>query len=316
MSDRSVVVVGSINQDLMVSTPTYPKLGETVHGHHVTASAGGKGANQAVAASTLGVSTRMVGRVGEDDFGRAMRQTLADARVDIENVRTSETQTGLAVVTHTDRGKNAIIVIPGANAEVCADDLAPSLETLEPGDVLVTQLEIPTLTVRRALEIARERGATTVLNAAPAEAVGHLLDLVDLLVVNEFEAGVVAGVETPTATEARAAAVQIADEHGVSVILTLGEAGAMVAHEGRLADIRPFPVDAVDSTGAGDTYVGALAAFLALGYPLRVACEWASAAGAHACLHVGAQAGAPTQQDLADLFGVGPLERMINEDPD
>ncbi len=309
MPEHRVFVVGSINQDLMVSTPVYPKLGETVHGHHVTPSPGGKGSNQAVAAARLGAPTSMVGRVGSDAFGAAMLGALQDAGVDTLSVETIEaTQTGLAIVTHTDAGKNAIIVMQGANQTLGPDDLAP-LDALEPGDVVVTQLEVPVPAVRRALERAREAGATTILNAAPAADVAALLNVVDLLVVNEFEAGVVAGTETPTEAAARDAAARLAEEHDLTVVLTLGEAGAMVAHEGRRIDIPPFPVHAVDSTGAGDTFVGALAAFLALGHPLKDACRWAGAAGAHACLHVGAQAGAPTQQDLADRFGVGPARK-------
>lgn len=294
----------------MVSTPVYPRLGETVHGHHVTASPGGKGSNQAVAAAKLGVSTRMVGRVGSDAFGEAMLKTLHGAGVDTRAVETSHaTQTGLAIVTHTDRGKNAIIVIEGANQTLAPDDLHHILDAIRPGDIVVTQLEVPVPTVRQALELGRERGATTILNAAPAAEVGTLLPSVDVLVVNEFEAGVVAGMRTTTESEARDAATRLAEVHGITVVLTLGEAGAVVARPGLCADVSPFSVQAVDSTGAGDTFVGALAAFLALGYPLETACHWASAAGAHACLHVGAQAGAPTQQDLADRFRVGPAQK-------
>lgn len=310
MSEHRVHVVGSINQDLMVSTPVYPKLGETVHGHHVAASPGGKGSNQAVAAATLGASTHMVGRVGSDAFGTAMLEALQGAGVDTRSIETSQAaQTGLAIVTHTDEGKNAIIVMQGANQALTPDALPHALATIEPGDVLVTQLEVPVPVVQRALELGREHGATTILNAAPAADVRHLLPCVDVLVVNEFEAGVVAAMATSTEQAARKAAATLAETHGIIVVLTLGEAGAMVARAGKRTDIPPFQVDAVDSTGAGDTFVGALAAFLALGHPLETACRWASAAGAHACLHVGAQAGVPTQQDLADRFGVGPARK-------
>lgn len=310
MSERRVFVVGSINQDLMVSTPAYPELGETVHGHHVKASPGGKASNQAVAAAKLGVPTRMVGRVGADAAGAAMLEALHGAGVDTQTIETTQaTQTGLAIVTHTDQGKNAIIVIQGANQTLAADELHHILDEIDPGDVVVTQLEVPVPVVRRALELGRERGATTILNAAPAADVRALLPFVDVLVVNEFEVGIVADMRTPTESAARDAAIRLAEAHGFTVVLTLGEAGAVVAQQGRCAEVPPFPVQAVDSTGAGDTFVGALAAFLALGHPLETACYWASAAGAHACLHVGAQAGAPTQQDLADRFGVGPARK-------
>lgn len=315
MTDNTVFVVGSINQDLMVSTPVYPKLGETVHGHHVEGAPGGKGSNQAVASATLGASTRMIGCVGADAFGRAMVQALDEAGVDTAAVETTaDVQTGMAVVTRTDRGKNAIIVIGGANQALRTADVDAALMDMTQGDVLVTQLEIPPTVVLRALQQGRQRGATTILNAAPAASVDELLPFVDILVVNEFEAGVVAGIDTLTTGDARRAATAIAAAHQVSVILTLGEEGAVIIHGEQRVDIAPFPINPVDSTGAGDTYVGALAAFLALRNDLQQAGEWASAAGAHACLHVGAQAGAPSQQDLADRFGVGPCRRRTDED--
>lgn len=310
MSEKSVFVVGSINRDFMVSTPVYPRLGETVHGHRLTTSAGGKGANQAVACARLGAETRMVGRVGADEHGRAMLEAMRTAGVDTGSVLISDSaQTGMAIVTHTDGGSNAIVVLRGANGDLLPDDLDAPLRIITQGDILVTQLEVPTETVRRALQVGQQRGATTILNAAPAKSVDGLLPYVDILIVNEFEAGVVAGLEKLNQDQARAAAVQIADKHDLSVILTLGERGAMVVNGAEQRDIRPFPVESVDSTGAGDTYVGALAAFLALGHTLETACEWASAAGAHACLRVGAQESAPTQQNLADRFGVGPARK-------
>lgn len=307
MVDQAVFVVGSINHDLMVSTPIYPQLGETVHGHHMTGSPGGKGSNQAVAAATLGARTFMVGRVGADNDGRAMVKALSRARVDTTAiVATQDSQTGLAVVTHTDAGKNAIIVIGGANDALRESDVERSLSGISAGDVVVTQLEIPKLVVLRALQLGCEQGAMTILNAAPAARVDELLPFVGVLVVNEFEAGAVAGMDVPGVREARLAAASIAKRHQLTVILTLGDKGAMVIDEGEVIDIAPFPITPVDSTGAGDTFVGALAAFLALGHDLKHSCLWASAAGAHACLHLGAQAGAPTQQQLADRFGVGP----------
>lgn len=310
MADHDVYVVGSINQDLMVSTPTYPQLGETVHGHHLSKAPGGKGSNQAVAAARLGACTRMIGRVGDDDAGTAMVQALSEAGVDTrEVINVKGSQTGLAVVMHTDEGRNAIIAIKGANWELTPRDIPMALTGVGVGDIVTTQLEIPLPTVRSALEIGRERGAITILNAAPAEPARELLGLVTLLVVNEFEMGVVAGRHTPTPREATDAAVRLSQDFELSVVLTLGDAGAVIARAGQAVDVPPFPVNAIDSTGAGDTFVGALAAFLALGHDLPTSCRWASAAGAHACLYVGAQAGVPTQQDLADHFQIGPKIR-------
>jgi len=305
MSEHRVYVVGSINQDLLISTSSYPKLGETVHGHTVAYDAGGKGANQAVAAARLGATTRFVGCVGSDDSGIAMTENLRANDVDIAHVTTvDDVATGLAVVTRTDSGQNAIIVIAGANAELNPDRVAAGLTAVTAGDILVVQLEIPIPAVETALRIARQRGATAILNAAPAGAVADLLADVDILVVNEFEAATVAGLDRVDELDFAAVAGLLAERHSRAVIVTVGSDGAWLAAGGQLTKIDALPVAPVDSTGAGDAFVGALAALLAQGHPLEQSTRWAAAAGAHACLKVGAQAGAPTLDDLTAIFGL------------
>ncbi len=301
-----VHVVGSINQDLLVSTEVYPKLGETVHGIGAESVPGGKGANQAVAAAHLGAATHFVGLVGDDRFGEAMRANLEQAGVDVRHVGVvSGTETGLAIVTRTTDGRNAIVVIGGTNALVDADQVRAGLADLGPGDVVVCQLEVPVEAVAAALRQARQAGATAILNAAPAAAVAELLGDVDVLVVNEFEAQIVAGEPEP-ANDYEVLAKLLAERHDLAAVVTLGSDGAWLASSGQTTRIAAHPIEAVDSTGAGDTFVGALAAFLAQGHPIELAAQWASAAGAHACLRVGAQAGAPTLAELAERFGVGP----------
>ncbi|MCR8669776.1 ribokinase [Agrococcus sp. HG114] len=300
-----IFVVGSVNEDIMISTPVYPALGETVQGSTIERSPGGKGANQAVAAAAMGAPTTMVALVGDDAAGAAMRENLAERGVNTDRLEVAEhTPTGQALVVRTDDGQNAIIVIGGANAAVDADFAASGLEELRAGDVLLLQHEIPAAANARALEIARERGALTIVNAAPAARIDALLPYVDVLVVNEFELAVVAGGEE--GGDPAAVAAQLAAQRRLSVIVTLGAQGAALATATDTHRVAAHPIDAVDSTGAGDTYVGALAAFLLDGHPLETAARWASAAGAHACLHVGAQAGSPTPAQLAEVFGVGP----------
>ncbi|WIY81908.1 ribokinase [Propionimicrobium sp. PCR01-08-3] len=305
MNEHQVYVVGSINQDLLISTSVYPKLGETVHGNAVAHDAGGKGANQAVAAARLGASTRFVGCVGDDEFGPVMANNLRFHGVDTTHVdEVSGLNTGLAVVTRTDSGQNAIIVIEGANGAVDEERVEAGLAELRTGDIVVLQLEIPTPSVIAALAIAHRRGAMTIFNAAPAAPVAELLPDVDLLVVNEFEAITVAGLPEQPGQDYAAIARLLADQYAVNVIITLGAEGSWLAAEGTVSKIDSYPVTPVDSTGAGDTFVGALASLLAQGYELERAAGLASAAGAHACLKVGAQAGAPTKAELAAAFGI------------
>lgn len=208
-------------------------------------------------------------------------------------------------MTRTDSGQNAIIVIAGANAELEPDRVA-GLTALTDGDILVVQLEIPIPAVETTLRIARQRGATAILNAAPAGAVANLLADVDILVVNEFEAATVAGLDRVDELDFAAVAGLLAERHSRAVIVTVGSDGAWLAAGGQLTKIDALPVAPVDSTGAGDAFVGALAALLAQGHPLEQSTRWAAAAGAHACLKVGAQAGAPTprrsDRDLRSRF--------------
>jgi len=269
-----VVVVGSLNIDLVTRVERHPRPGETLMGEGLERLAGGKGANQAVAARLAGADVAMVGCVGDDDGGVAYVARLSALGIDCSGVRTvAGTPTGHALVTVDAAGENAIVVVPGANETVSAADLAP-LERLGPGDVLLAQMEVPAAVTAQAVRRAVGRGARAVLNLAPyAGLPPDVVAAADPVVVNEHEA------------------LQLADAGMVptTMVVTFGAAGA--SWDG-LRDTGPQvpAADVVDTTGAGDAFCGALAAALAGGADRRTALESALAAGAEAVTRQGAQA--------------------------
>jgi ribokinase len=301
-----IVVLGSLNQDLVVTVHRLPQPGETVIGQQLRHYPGGKGANQAVAAARLGGQVAMVGRVGNDSFGEALIRNLASNGVDQSGVeRHPEAPTGVALIYVDNGGQNMIAVASGANAKIDATDVQRTIARLRPDDVLVMQLEIPVAVIELATPAAHRAGARILLNAAPAQQLSEsLLGEVDALVVNEREAQMLA--ESPRAAfdapEVTAAALR-----GLGpriAIVTLGPAGSVFSDESGVHRVEPFPVKSVDSTGAGDAFVGALAVGLASALPTEAAVRFANAAGAAAASKLGAQAALPTLSDLRRLFGV------------
>lgn len=269
-----VVVLGSLNVDLVAAVERHPGPGETILADGpLHRFAGGKGGNQAVAAAAAGADVVMVAAVGDDDAGQAYVQRLRSRGIDVSGVQVAEgVATGQAWITVDDDGENSIVVIPGANAHVTTDDW-PSLADLGPGDVLLAQLEVPVRTVAAAARAAHGRGARVVLNAAPYAALPRdVVALADPLVVNEHEA------------------LQLADSDAAptSVLVTFGAAGC--SWDGERSDGIPVDeADVVDTTGAGDAFCGALAAALASGADREAAVRAASQAGADAVRHRGAQ---------------------------
>lgn len=272
-----IVVIGSLNADLVVRTPAIPRPGETVIGRDFAVHPGGKGANQAVAAARAGGAVAMFGRVGADRFGEALREGLAADGVDAAGVVVDpEAPTGVALICVDDRGENAIVVAPGANHRVGAEDVARARAALAGAGCLVLQLEIPLEAVALAVAEAGRAGVPVILNPAPAPPAGYprerLLSGVFAVTPNEHEAAALAGLEPPRAPEAalafaEAAARRIAAFGPRHVVITLGGQGAYwwdaAAGEGR--HVPPFPVQPVDTTAAGDAFTGALAVALAEG---------------------------------------------------
>lgn len=297
----SLVVLGSANIDYTVIVERHPRPGETVLGGDVVTATGGKGANQALAAARQGARPVFLGSVGDDAGGRALLDALASGGVDVEHVEISaEAPTGVALITLARDGENSIVVAPGANGRVAVATVVDALHRLAgPGTVLLAQLEVPVEAVEAAASAVDEAGGRVILNLSPSARVPDaLLALCDPLVVNESEASDLVGAPVDDPTSAAAAAVALL-ELCRSVVITIGGEGAVFA---RRADVgapdtdapvnghRPAPrVDVVDTTGAGDAFVGALAAELARGRSLDEAVDSGVAAGAAAVQWVGAQ---------------------------
>jgi ribokinase len=299
-----LVVVGSLNMDLVVRTPHLPRPGETILGRDFMTAPGGKGANQTVAAAKLGAAVHMVGRVGGDDFGRALRENLHAAGADDRYVFTEESAaTGIAIIEVEASGQNTIVVAPGANAQVARADVDAARSIITSSQVVIAQLEIPLDTVRYALNMARAANVLTILNPAPAQSLStELLSLVDLLVPNESEAALLTGIEVTDEASAEQAARQLQQRGARAVVVTLGERGALALDEHRVWRVPPFRVKAIDATAAGDAFVGALATAYASHDDLEAALREASAAGALAATKFGAQPSLPTRAELDEFL--------------
>lgn len=302
-----VTVVGSLNMDLVARTPRLPRPGETIIGSDFHTVPGGKGANQAVAAARLGAQVSMVGRVGNDVFAETLLDNLAAVGVDHTfATRDAEAATGVALIVVDDAGQNSIVVASGANMRLSPADVDAAEAAIADADVLLLQLEIPLDTVIRAAEVAHAHRVMVVLNPAPARQLPEtLLSLVDVLVPNESEAALLTGLPVGDQAEAEAAARALWESGAGTVILTLGERGALLAQSGDIVLFPAFDVTPVDTTAAGDAFVGGFAVALAEGRLLAEAVRWGNAAGALATTKLGAQPSLPTRQALETLLAGG-----------
>ncbi|GAB3603455.1 ribokinase [Microbacterium aureliae] len=294
-----VVVLGSANMDLVVRQPRWVRPGETMFGSHFSTGPGGKGLNQAVAAARAGADVAFIGAVGSDDFGARLADGLAAEGVDTTALRRVGAATGIAQITVTDDGENAIVVVPGANAESALSDADRA--AIDGASHLVVQLERPHALLRTALAYARDRGVTTVLTPAPvADESRELIGLADILLPNEREAMELSGEAT-----AEAAANSLSRSAG-TVVVTLGERGALVAQGGAVvATVQPRRVKAVDTTAAGDTFVGVLVAWLSSGEDFAAALDAATAAAAIAVTRTGAADSMPARDEIDALLAAG-----------
>jgi ribokinase len=305
----TIAVVGSLNLDLVVRVARLPDEGETLLAHGYVEHAGGKGANQALAAARLGGRIAMVGRVGRDEAGRRLRDGLGGEGVDVSHVRAVDAPSGRALIEVADDGRNRIVVVPGANHAWSEEDLPE--EPLATADVLVAQLEVPPALVAAAVRRAAAAGARVVLNAAPAAPLpAGTLAATAVLVANQGEAGQLLGVDgRAVAADAEDAAARLTALGAGAAVVTLGAAGAAFAEAATAATsgdggrIHGTPLRAVDTTGAGDAFVGALAVRLAEGASLREAARFACAAGAEAVTREGAQPSLPRRAAVLRRLG-------------
>ena len=308
---ESIVVVGSINLDLVCVGKKIPAPGETVWGSQFQTFHGGKGANQAVAVGRLGYPVSMVGKVGDDDFGSRLRQGLRAAHVNVRALSTARaTASGVALITVDNKGQNSITVIPGANGELRPQDLEKSLPHLRSAGMILTQLEVPMETVEYLCSLAARLKVPLMLDPAPARAIPRkILRCVTYLTPNETETCTLCNIapEELTPETVGGCAEKLQRDGAANVVIKMGKHGAFIAGADGLRKMVPaFKVKAVDSTAAGDAFNGALAVALMRGFSLEDAVRFAAAAGAKSATRAGAQTSMPTAKEVAQMLnGLG-----------
>lgn len=304
MARPRITVVGSSNLDLVAKIPRFPQVGETLEGDSFHMGFGGKGANQAVMGSKLGADVTMVTKLGRDVFGDMTLKNYQDQGIDTRFVLFDEERSsGVAPIWVDPQGRNMIIIVLGANLALSPDDARAAREVIQSADIVVCQLEVPVETTLETFRIAKEAGVRTILNPAPAAPIpDELLALSDIVSPNETETELLTSMPVSTIEEAEAATRRLQERGARTIILTLGERGALLVGEGPAVHVPGRPVEAVDSSGAGDAFIGSLAVFLAEGQSLRKAIEWANTVAAVSVTKIGTQASFPRRAAVADLL--------------
>ncbi|MHC8339972.1 ribokinase [Pseudomonas sp. HLT2-19-2] len=295
-----VVVIGSLNMDLVTRAPRLPRGGETLIGESFTTVSGGKGANQAVAAARLGAQVSMVGCVGSDAYGEELRGALLVEQIDCQAVSTVDDSSGVALIVVDDNSQNAIVIVAGANGALTPAVIDRFDAVLQAADVIICQLEVPDATVGHALKRGRELGKTVILNPAPASRPlpADWYASIDYLIPNESEASALSGLPVDSLASAETAASRLIAMGAGKVIITLGAQGSLFA-DGKSLEHFPAPkVKAVDTTAAGDTFVGGFAAALAAGKSEAQAIRFGQVAAALSVTRAGAQPSIPTLSDV------------------
>lgn len=299
-----IVVIGSLNMDMVVSLNHRPHPGETVLGTHFFMNAGGKGANQAVAARKLGASVAMVGKLGSDMFADQLLNSLEQVGVDCSAIEKVEGQeTGVAFVMLDAEGENSIVVAPGANMLLTPDDMHRQEALIKQAKLVMVQLEIPLETVMAAISIAKRHHVPVLLDPAPAQHLSaELLSMVDYIVPNETEISQLTGIQVYDQLTAKLAAVELLQKGVSTVFAKLGEKGVVVINANRTHIVEPYKVEVVDSTAAGDAFAGAVGAALVSGKDIWTAAKFASAIGALTVTRKGAQASMPNLEEAEQFI--------------
>lgn len=308
MSD--ILVIGSLNADLVVKSPRFPQPGETISGEDLQIIPGGKGANQAVAAARQGVSVAMVGRVGNDSFGPFLIDSLKSDQVDTNHVSKDDSATGTAIIVVDSNGQNSIVLSAGANGKVSPKDIDAFQAEAK---ILLLQLEIPLDTVIYAAKWGKQKGMTVILNPAPArELPDELIANIDFITPNETELSLLTGLEVKNTSSAQEAAKALMKRGAKNVIVTLGTKGALLVTDSNVTQVDSYKVDAIDTTAAGDSFIGGLASQLLesdsllsaqeQALALQKAVKYANACGALAVTKFGAQPSLPTKQEVEKLI--------------
>jgi ribokinase len=299
-----VTVVGSFMYDLVATVPRRPKTGETLVGNTFGMFLGGKGANQAIAASRAGSKVTMVGRLGNDSFGKQFLEKFSREGINTDFVtQDDENGTGVAMPLIDASGDNSIVIIPQANMALTVENINQAQSTIADADVLVMQCEVPMDANQRAAEIAKQNDTLVILNPAPAQLIpDQILKLVDIIIPNEIETETLTGLPTKTENEVLVAGRNLLSKGVETVILTLGDRGSLLLNEDGEKLIPAFDVSVVDTTAAGDSFCGVLAASLANGISINLSVEIANAAGALAVTKLGAEPSLPQRDAIDDLL--------------
>ena len=296
-----ITVFGSINMDLIATTARLPKPGETVAGNGFSTAAGGKGANQALAARRAGRTVHMAGAVGRDAFAEPAVALLKDAGTGLETVKQVDEPTGTALILVGGDGENMIAVVPGANGTMTPADADAAIDAMKEGDILMLQLEVPVPAVERALAAARAKSVTSILNLAPLiEDAPRLGRLADIVIANETEFERLAGQENMGTADRETALKRLNAETGQTLIVTLGADGVIAIRDGVISRAKGLKIEPVDTVGAGDTFCGYFAASLDEGLDFEASLRRAAVAGSLACLKQGAQPSIPSSAEVAN----------------
>lgn len=297
MSKPRVLVVGSINMDLVSYSERIPQVGETVLGQRFAMVPGGKGANQALAACRLGAQVTLLGAAGQDSYGDQLLVHLAHNGVDVSQVKRVPTSTGVALINVDDAGQNQIVVVPGANYQVTEADLSSQEEAFASADLVVLQLEVPLEVVGKALDLAERHQKPVLLNPAPAQALpAEWLRKIDYLVPNEHEVKILGG-------NSEGFYAEIRSQLKGNLLVTQGDQGVAYAQGENIQQVPAFTVQAVDTTAAGDAFMGGLSVALAEGQTLQQAILFASAGAALSVTREGAQTSLPWRQEVEEFIG-------------
>jgi len=313
-----IVVIGSLNMDVVAVAPRIPVTGETILGQKYFTEPGGKGANQAYAIARLGGDVSMLGRVGDDDFGRAMIKNLADSGCDVSDLKSVPGASGVALIFVSETGQNSIIVVPGANKSYLAQDVRADAASLDGAGLVLLQLENPLETVLEAARQARRHGARVILDPAPAPALPlpeEMFGMVDVVTPNETEAAILAGLPRSRLNpeEAKTVARKLQAMGAATVIMKLGDQGCLLVESGKATLIPAPKVNAIDTTAAGDVYNAGLAVGLAEGNSMVDACRFAVYASALSVTRLGTQIAVPSRaevKEFASALGPNPIHEI------
>lgn len=300
---KNICVIGSLNMDLVVNVDTMPKPGQTLLGGNFKEVPGGKGANQAVAMSRLEGNISMIGKVGNDSFGKTLIEALNNDNVNTNHVHIANCSTGVAFITVDKNAQNAIVVAPGANFQLTKDDIGKNIDCIKNSDIVVIQLETPLETVKYALQVAKDLNKYTILNPAPAVKLDdEIIKNVDLLTPNETELEIISEIKIENEDDIIKAASKVIQKGVKELIVTLGSKGSLYINEEKSFFKSACKVEAVDTTAAGDSFTGALAVALSNNKTMDEAMDFASKVGALSVMKEGAQSSLPTLKDV-DNFG-------------